>query len=155
MTDNSSLGRKVAVSIVGATAALALWQTSGLGAGVPALHVNAATAAPAPKTPPPPTQAPVGPAPDEFIGDAALRDQLDLSRARLVGDRYYVQLDSGDTAVLTLEPSVQAAAEATLARAKAPYGAIVVTATDGRILCLLYTSPSPRDQRGSRMPSSA
>ena len=24
-----------------------------------------------------------------------------------------------------------------------------------RILCLLYTSPSPRDQRGSRMPSSA
>ena len=27
---------------------------------------------------------------------------------------------------------------------------------DGRrIVCLLYTSPSPRDQRGSRMPSSA
>ena len=25
---------------------------------------------------------------------------------------------------------------------------------DGKI-CLLYTSPSPRDQRGSRMPSSA
>ena len=25
----------------------------------------------------------------------------------------------------------------------------------GRSLCLLYTSPSPRDQRGSRMPSSA
>ena len=24
-----------------------------------------------------------------------------------------------------------------------------------RIICLLYTSPSPRDQRGSRMPSSA
>ena len=24
-----------------------------------------------------------------------------------------------------------------------------------RIHCLLYTSPSPRDQRGSRMPSSA
>ena len=23
------------------------------------------------------------------------------------------------------------------------------------VLCLLYTSPSPRDQRGSRMPSSA
>ena len=27
---------------------------------------------------------------------------------------------------------------------------------DGRYIdCLLYTSPSPRDQRGSRMPSSA
>ena len=25
----------------------------------------------------------------------------------------------------------------------------------GSIACLLYTSPSPRDQRGSRMPSSA
>ena len=25
----------------------------------------------------------------------------------------------------------------------------------GRLPCLLYTSPSPRDQRGSRMPSSA
>ena len=24
-----------------------------------------------------------------------------------------------------------------------------------RTICLLYTSPSPRDQRGSRMPSSA
>ena len=28
-------------------------------------------------------------------------------------------------------------------------------ATNGYITCLLYTSPSPRDQRGSRMPSSA
>ena len=26
---------------------------------------------------------------------------------------------------------------------------------DGYYICLLYTSPSPRDQRGSRMPSSA
>ena len=31
------------------------------------------------------------------------------------------------------------------------------TELDGKheIICLLYTSPSPRDQRGSRMPSSA
>ena len=27
--------------------------------------------------------------------------------------------------------------------------------TDQMMICLLYTSPSPRDQRGSRMPSSA
>ena len=27
--------------------------------------------------------------------------------------------------------------------------------SDGVFICLLYTSPSPRDQRGSRMPSSA
>ena len=30
------------------------------------------------------------------------------------------------------------------------------TSTGGQtVACLLYTSPSPRDQRGSRMPSSA
>ena len=33
---------------------------------------------------------------------------------------------------------------------------IVVTATGNKdIVCLLYTSPSPRDKRQSRMPSSA
>ena len=30
-----------------------------------------------------------------------------------------------------------------------------LTELDSAITCLLYTSPSPRDQRGSRMPSSA
>ena len=36
-------------------------------------------------------------------------------------------------------------------------GAEIVTVAVRRvnITCLLYTSPSPRDQRGSRMPSSA
>ena len=31
----------------------------------------------------------------------------------------------------------------------------IVKESDARGVCLLYTSPSPRDQRGSRMPSSA
>ena len=31
----------------------------------------------------------------------------------------------------------------------------MVVVTDHYVPCLLYTSPSPRDQRGSRMPSSA
>ena len=31
----------------------------------------------------------------------------------------------------------------------------VVIAVGMAAICLLYTSPSPRDQRGSRMPSSA
>ena len=30
-----------------------------------------------------------------------------------------------------------------------------INATGKFVTCLLYTSPSPRDQRGSRMPSSA
>ena len=36
--------------------------------------------------------------------------------------------------------------------------AIILGCSDARVpaeICLLYTSPSPRDQRGSRMPSSA
>ena len=31
----------------------------------------------------------------------------------------------------------------------------VLDASEAINICLLYTSPSPRDQRGSRMPSSA
>ena len=32
---------------------------------------------------------------------------------------------------------------------------VVISDVEQGALCLLYTSPSPRDQRGSRMPSSA
>ena len=42
--------------------------------------------------------------------------------------------------------------------ARVPGTALVVRvplATDAHHACLLYTSPSPRDQRGARMPSSA
>ena len=35
------------------------------------------------------------------------------------------------------------------------YSNIMAGCIEGDIDCLLYTSPSPRDQRGSRMPSSA
>ena len=37
----------------------------------------------------------------------------------------------------------------------ANYDEVRVTHIDLNLDCLLYTSPSPRDQRGSRMPSSA
>ena len=44
-------------------------------------------------------------------------------------------------------------------RTKALGSGVIVDASKGYIItnnhCLLYTSPSPRDQRGSRMPSSA
>ena len=33
--------------------------------------------------------------------------------------------------------------------------ALIFSPLVGLLICLLYTSPSPRDQRGSRMPSSA
>ena len=39
---------------------------------------------------------------------------------------------------------------------KASHGSLVLVRVDQLVIaCLLYTSPSPRDQRGSRMPSSA
>ena len=34
-------------------------------------------------------------------------------------------------------------------------GSLKISGIDQNYFCLLYTSPSPRDQRGSRMPSSA
>ena len=37
----------------------------------------------------------------------------------------------------------------------APVTGLIVQPIIGHMSCLLYTSPSPRDQRGSRMPSSA
>ena len=38
---------------------------------------------------------------------------------------------------------------------RTPQAMDVITAIKDACPCLLYTSPSPRDQRGSRMPSSA
>ena len=32
---------------------------------------------------------------------------------------------------------------------------VIEASSEVPVICLLYTSPSPRDQRGSRMPSSA
>ena len=52
-------------------------------------------------------------------------------------------IDSGNGATLTIEATVDLNVGGTM---------ITNTVTN---ICLLYTSPSPRDQRGSRMPSSA
>ena len=60
------------------------------------------------------------------------------------------ELDSGDTAwILT---STALVLFMTLPGLALFYGGLVRVKN---ILCLLYTSPSPRDQRGARMPSSA
>ena len=71
-----------------------------------------------------------------LTGDAGLRGTLDLSRAVLEDNRYVVPLGNDLRAVLTLDPALQEAAEETLARAKAPRGAVVVMSVDGRILAL-------------------
>ena len=45
--------------------------------------------------------------------------------------------------------------DATLGLERVNAGAALALDAEGIRICLLYTSPSPRDQRGSRMPSSA
>ena len=46
--------------------------------------------------------------------------------------------------------------QSSFASARFSPGKMAANTTDKKIeVCLLYTSPSPRDQRGSRMPSSA
>ena len=60
-----------------------------------------------------------------------------LGGAGYVGTAFKEALESDEREVLSLR------------RAQVDYSDVDV------LTCLLYTSPSPRDQRGSRMPSSA
>jgi len=71
---------------------------------------------------------------DILIGDAALRGELDLSRAVERDGHLEIELSDGRHAVLTLDPAIQSAAEKVLQRARAPYGAVVVMTPDGRLL---------------------
>jgi cell division protein FtsI/penicillin-binding protein 2 len=74
--------------------------------------------------------------PSTNFGDAWLAGKLDLSKKTLDGDRYVITLPGGARAVLTLDPALQARAEALLDEADAPFGAIVVMAADGRLLAI-------------------
>ena len=49
----------------------------------------------------------------------------------------------------------EAGAECVVNHRESGWGQQLLDYTNGQKICLLYTSPSPRDQRGSRMPSSA
>lgn len=59
-----------------------------------------------------------------------------LDKMELRGDRYVAPMSDGRTAVLTLDPRLQAAAQKVLDRAKAPRGAVVVTDREGHVLAL-------------------
>ena len=66
----------------------------------------------------------------------------------------YVAIKGGGRAIAGAEAAVEA-----LRCAEGPAGTpLTLSAIEQQLrllTCLLYTSPSPRDQRGSRMPSSA
>lgn len=61
---------------------------------------------------------------------------LDLAAIERDGERYIVKLPDKRVAELTLDPLAQEAAQAVLARAKAPRGAIVMMRTDGEVIAL-------------------
>ena len=77
--------------------------------------------------------------------DAGRRREVVAGRGRLELGVQVVLGEDGDEDVLARE----AAAVRVLLEVELPVGRGL------GISCLLYTSPSPRDQRGSRMPSSA
>ena len=68
--------------------------------------------------------------------------------SEIIGVQARQILDSRGNPTLEVDVMLESGA---LGRAAVPSGA----STGSREACLLYTSPSPRDQRGSRMPSSA
>ena len=57
--------------------------------------------------------------------------------------------------MVSIGPSISSIYESQLKVDKALCLAVSQSGRSPDIVCLLYTSPSPRDQRGSRMPSSA
>ena len=61
---------------------------------------------------------------------------LELDQITRDGDRYYAPLADGRRAELTLDPALQTLAERLLDESRAPRGAIVAMAPDGRILAL-------------------
>ena len=70
-------------------------------------------------------------------------------------DGLLADLERVDAQLRSLDQEIQLQAlEVERFSKAADWGAAELTLVDNK-RCLLYTSPSPRDQRGSRMPSSA
>lgn len=71
-----------------------------------------------------------------LIGDGALAGTLDAATIEAVDDHFEAPLADGRRAKLTLDPTFQNAAMSILKESRAPRGAIVVLAADGRVLAL-------------------
>ena len=80
-------------------------------------------------------------------GEDAVRLRAELSSCRSGSEVLQRQIDETRTRVRVLEERILDT-KGQLAQSVARNEKLTYT-------CLLYTSPSPRDQRGSRMPSSA
>ena len=82
----------------------------------------------------------------EFLGDAVLR----LACAEFL-EKHNPRLSVGDRSAIR----AQLVSDRWLAELAADLELDGLIVQGAATACLLYTSPSPRDQRGSRMPSSA
>src|SRR5262245_2972738 len=102
------------------------------------------------------TQAPAEGAAALHRTAASIAELIDLDQLTLApgGDHYEALLKDGRHAVLTLDPALQAYAERLLSEARAPRGAIVAMAPDGRILALAGRRSEPHSiPRGALPPA--
>ena len=75
---------------------------------------------------------------------------------KMGGSKMFIEVDKKvKVSDLLLGVVVQSGNDASIAIAEGISGSEETFAIEMNNFCLLYTSPSPRDQRGSRMPSSA
>ena len=100
---------------------------------------------------------------DRFLPDKAI-DLMDeaASHLRMEVDSKPEELDEIDRRIMQLRIETEAlkkekdaASKDRLKSLEKEIGELQSTSDELTSICLLYTSPSPRDQRGSRMPSSA
>jgi penicillin-binding protein A len=119
--------------------------------GSPAAEIAAAAGAVAPGA--------IAPGGSLDAAPAALADLVDLDRVALAdaGDHYEAPMKDGRHAILTIDPRLQAYAEKLLTESRAPRGAIVAMAPDGRILALAgrRSRPAPAKPRGKAAPHPA
>jgi cell division protein FtsI/penicillin-binding protein 2 len=73
--------------------------------------------------------------------------EVQLDKLERVGDHYEAPLADGKRVTLTLDPDLQELAEKLLDEARAPRGAIVAMAPDGRILALAGRTDEPKGSK--------
>ena len=90
----------------------------------------------------------------EFLEFVQRGNVVDLAVAVIIGAAFTKIVNAVVELITTeaLKPSMQ---ELGISHLDQWPAGLVIAALLNFIVCLLYTSPSPRDQRGSRMPSSA